>query len=234
MSAPDSAPCRAAPVALPARRIPRLLAISDLAGMDGKRLDDWLGALAEAGVDALQVRAKSLSDRELFGLVRRARRVLPARVAVLVNARADVALAAGADGVHLPTAGLPVEALRRLAAAAERTLLVGRSTHHPEEVRAARAEGVDYVIFGPVYPTPSKERYGPPPGLPGLRAAAREGVPVLALGGVGPGCLAELAAAGAAGAAGIRAFSDPGRARQMAREARAVWGAAERPPVAGW
>jgi thiamine-phosphate pyrophosphorylase len=78
-------------------------------------------------------------------------------------------------------------------------------------VAAAREAGADYVTFGPVYPTPGKERYGAPPGLAGLERAATRGIPVYALGGVTLERLGEDAAAGAAGAAGIRLFQEVGR-----------------------
>jgi len=181
------------------------------------------------GALAVQIREKDLDDRRLLELVRRARELLPAEVPVLVNGRPDLALAAGADGVHLPAAGLPVAAVRRCtgrAAQAERTgragrrLLAGRSTHAPEEVVAAREEGADYVTFGPVYPTPSKAAYGPPPGLVGLEGAVRAGLPVIALGGVTPERLPPLAAAGAHGAAAIRAFQTETSAAAMLRGAR--------------
>jgi thiamine-phosphate pyrophosphorylase len=194
--------------------IPRLLAISAPAGGEpGDEADaglgPWLEALAAAGVDGVQVRRKELADRALLALVERARSLLPRSTALLVNGRLDVALAAGADGVHLPSSGLPTGEVRRLAEALGAELLVGRSTHHPDEVVRARDEGADYVTFGPVYPTPGKARFGEPPGLAGLERACAVGLPVLALGGVDSGRFAAVAAAGAAGAAGIRMFARP-------------------------
>lgn len=185
-------------------RVPRLLAISDAAERRGRPLETWLGELEAAGVDAVQVREKELGDRALYELVQAFRRLWPRTL--LVNGRIDVALAAGADGVHLPSAGLGVAALRRRFGT---QVVIGRSTHYPEEVAAARQAGADYVTFGPIFPTPSKARYGRPPGLEGLRRAVATGLPVIALGGVGPDELPEVVGAGAAGVAGIRAFHDP-------------------------
>jgi thiamine-phosphate pyrophosphorylase len=195
----------------------RLLAISDgrVAGgaLDATHaLDAWLLALGRAGVDAVQIREKGLDDRDLYALVHRARALLPPAVRLVVNGRLDVALAAGADGAHLPSDGVPLAPLRRRFGPAA---LLGRSTHRPEEVLAARREGADYAVFGPVYPTPGKEPYGPPPGLSGLAVAAAQGIPVYALGGVTLGRLAEVAAAGAAGAAGIRLFQAPGELPEL-------------------
>ena len=204
-------------------RLPRLLAISDRRSLP-EPIESWLGWIGEAGVDAVQLREKDLDDRALYDLARRARALLPPRVILLVNGRADVALAAGADGVHLPAAGLPVPAVRSVAARRGACLLVGRSTHGLAEVEAALAEGADYATFGPIRPTPGKERYGPPPGLAGLALAARAGLPLLALGGIGPRDLADAAAAGAAGAAAIRAFQDPATAAEMAARAAEAYG----------
>jgi len=212
-----------------------LLAISDRRALGSgigprlgeERLLDWLAALGRAGVGAVQIREKDLDDRALFELVRRARSLLPPSTRLLVNGRLDIALAAGADGVHLPANGVPLAALRRRFGPG---ILLGCSTHRPEEVAAARRDGADYVTFGPVYPTPGKERYGTPPGIAGLAALvselARNGgavLPVYALGGVTLRRLAEVAAAGAAGAAGIRLFQDPDGLPPLVAAAKAAF-----------
>ena len=193
------------------RRAPRFLAISDAYERSQRSLAGWLGELEAAGVDAVQIREKHLGDRALYDLAGAARRAWPGLL--LLNGRLDVALAAGCDGVHLTSAGLPIEALRRCFG--ER-IVIGVSTHRVEEVAAARRAGADYVSFGPVFPTPSKARYGRPPGLDGLRRAADTGLPVIALGGVGPSELGEVVRAGAAGVAGIRSFHDPGSLKRWA------------------
>jgi thiamine-phosphate pyrophosphorylase len=199
-----------------------LFAISQAPG------EDWFRALAAAGIadiagiGAVQIREKHLEDRALWELTRRARAALPSPVRLLVNGRLDVALAAGADGVHLPSDGLPVAALRARFGPG---VLIGRSTHRVEEVDRARDEGADYVTFGPVYETPGK---GAPVGLAGLERAAASagGLPVYALGGVTLSRFGELAGAGAAGVAGIRLFqktsdlNDLGDLRLVARAAR--------------
>ena len=122
--------------------------------------------------------------------VRAARRAAPA-TALLINGRADVALAAGCAGVHLTSHGLPAAALRRRFG---RALLIGCSTHRPEEVEAARQNGADYAIFGPVFATPSKAAFGPPPGLDGLARAVGHGLPVIAIGGIDPGRVPPISA----------------------------------------
>ncbi len=194
------------------------MAISDRRAL-GRPLDDWIREL-DGRVDAVQLREKDLSGRELFELAQRLRRAARA-TAVSVNGRADVALASGCAGVHLTSSGLPVAAVRRRFGDA---LLIGCSTHRPEEARAARSAGADYAVFGPVFATPSKAPYGPPPGVAGLRRAVACGLPVIAVGGIDPERMAEVAAAGAAGVAGIRAFFDPETTGKMAAESRRLWG----------
>lgn len=197
-------------------RAPRLLAISDRRLLAGRALADWLAELAEAGVDAVQIREKDLTDRELADLASRVRDAAPG-LRLLINGRLDIALATGCDGAHLPTSGLPVAALRARFGAAP---LLGRSTHHPAEVEEARRAGADYVTFGPVWDTPSKRAYGPPPGLDGLRRASRYGLSVLALGGVDGARLEMAAAAGASGMAGIRVFHQSAALAELAASAR--------------
>jgi thiamine-phosphate pyrophosphorylase len=122
---------------------------------------------------------------------------------LLVNERVDVALACGADGVHLPVTGVGPEAARRLLGP---TALVGVSCHSAGEVARARAGGADYATFGPVWATPSKARHGEPVGLERLREASLLGLPLLALGGVEPARVPGAMAAGAAGVAVLRAW----------------------------
>ena len=141
--------------------IPRLLAISSPEAGSGADWRRWCGELAAAGVDGLQVRRKRVPDQELLALATEA--VAAAPLTVLVNGRPDIALAARAHGVHLPASGLPVAEVRRLLGA---NLLVGRSTHTPDEVRLARDQGADFAIFGPVFETPSKAGILPPAGSP--------------------------------------------------------------------
>lgn len=202
-----------------------LLAVSERFSLGG-RLAEWFASLGQAGIGAVQIREKDLDDRSVYGLARLARSALPRGTAVLVNGRLDVALAAGADGAHLPSDGIPISPLRRRFGPA---VLLGRSTHTLDEVQQAADEGADYVTFGPVYPTPGKERYGEPPGLDGLRDAAALGIPVYALGGVTLGRLREVAAAGAAGVAGIRMFQRASELPALARAAREIFGAFRRP-----
>jgi thiamine-phosphate pyrophosphorylase len=165
------------------------------------------------GAATVHLREKDLGGRALLDLARALRAATRAGGhALIVNDRLDVALAAGADGVHLPSAGVPPAEARRLLGPGA---LVGVSCHSADDVRRARDAGADWATFGPVFDTPSKRRYGAPLGLAALGDAARLGLPVVALGGVEPGNVAAVRAAGARGVAAIRAWlaaADPAAA----------------------
>lgn len=206
--------------------MPRLLAVSDRASLaqsrPGLELADWAAELDALGVGALQLRERDLSDRELFELATRVRRRFGGLL--VINRRIDVALAAGAEGVHLPESGLPVESLRH--GFGERVLL-GRSVHDLEGVREARRAGADYVTLAPVWASPGKSE---PVGIAVLARAAAEGLAVFALGGVDAARLDEVARCGAAGAAGIRMFQRADDVRRAVAAAAAAWDRPARPP----
>jgi thiamine-phosphate pyrophosphorylase len=182
---------------------------------ENERRQKLLAKISEAafcGVDFIQLREKDLSSRELESLARQAIdevRSQKSATRLLINTRSDIALAVGADGVHLPSDDISVRDARSLAALASgnqkpetRTWLVAASCHSEDEVRAAASAAADLVVFAPVF----EKAGGTPAGIDALRRACQYKVPVLALGGVtvanAPSCLE----AGAAGIAGIRLF----------------------------
>ena len=186
------------------------------------RIEDAL----RAGVDLIQIREKDLSGRDLHALCSEALRLPnPHGTKILVNARADVALAVGAHGTHLPSNAPAPSDFRGIAPA---EFLIGVSCHSLEDVRRAQAEGADYVVFGPVFETPSKQTYGPSQGVERLRQACEAAdLPVLALGGVTRDNAASCVQAGAAGIAGISLFQKAGdlqNAEHLAAAVRALRG----------
>jgi thiamine-phosphate pyrophosphorylase len=172
--------------------------------------------LARGGARIVQLRAKGVSDRVLFTLAREA--LSAARAAgmlFLVNDRPDVALMVGADGVHLGQDDLPPPEARRLLGP---DAVIGWSTHSLEQLARAAAEPVDYVAFGPVFPTVTKRDADPVVGLDLLRAArALTDRPLVAIGGIDASRAALAIAAGADGVAVISALADAPDLEQAAR-----------------
>jgi thiamine-phosphate pyrophosphorylase len=195
----------------------RLMLVTDTRRLAGRTPGDLVAAAIAGGVTRIQVRERTLPGGALLRLVEEilatAKGRAPAKVAVHVNDRLDVALAAGASGVHLPASGLPIPAVRRKVGA---RFTIGRSVHSVAEARAAQKEGADELIFGPVFATPEKAAFGPPQGIDALRKvldAVR--IPVWAIGGIDSETAKELRGLPIAGVAAIGAFAtaeDPARA----------------------
>ncbi len=184
-----------------------LCLVTDRTRTRGRDLVAVVGECLAAGLSAVQVREKDLGAGDLAALCRRLRPLtIAAEALLIVNDRVDVALAVGADAVQRTSTSLSV---RDMIAVADKRLHVGASVHAREEAIDAEHQGADWVVFGPVYDTESKRAYGPPQGLARLEAVARAvGVPVIAIGGITPGRVAEVRAAGAAGVAVISAILD--------------------------
>ncbi len=164
-------------------------------------------ALVSIGPCALQVRLKPGTARAQLALARMARSVCDdAGIPLIINDRIDIALACGADGVHLGQTDLPIAAARSLAP----KLFVGVSTHDVGQVRLAVAAGADYLGFGPVFATQTKQKPDPVQGLAGLRAAvaAAGSTPLVAIGGIAPRDAADVYAAGASAICAIHSVND--------------------------
>ena len=163
-------------------------------------------AVVATAIPLVQLREKSLTARVLYELTTRAAAIAKgSSTRLLVNDRFDIARAAGADGVHLTTRSLPALIVRQICG---EDFLIGVSTHSLDEAQNARTQGADFIVFGPVFETPSKQIYGPPQGLEKLREVtnALDGFPVLAIGGINLDNTAACLTAGASGIAGISLF----------------------------
>ena len=182
----------------------RLYVVTDRRQTAGRPLVEVVAAAARGGPAAVQLREKDLGARELYDLGAALKEALnPYRTPLLINDRIDVALALDAAGVHLAGHSLPARTARALLGPGK---LLGVSTHSLDAARRAADEGADFVVFGPVFPTPSKLAYGPPQGLPRLAEVARSvPVPVIGIGGISAANLPQVMQAGAHGVAMIRA-----------------------------
>ena len=182
------------------------------------RLYALVGACVLARVSLVQLREKQLRPRVLYELTRRAAELTRgSQTRLLVNDRADIALAARADGVHLTTRSLDPLVVRNIA---PQDFLIGVSTHTLEEAQAARMSDADFAVFGPVFATPSKETYGEPLGLEALHEAthALAPFPLIALGGITRELIPQVIEAGARGVAAIRLFGDESEIETIVNE----------------
>ncbi len=161
------------------------------------------------GVNLIQIREKQLTARTLFDLSASAARIINgSRTQLLVNDRADIAVGAGADGVHLAANSMAPDVIR---ATFGNDLLIGASTHSLEQVSTAESKSADFVVLGPILETTSKVEYGAPLGMDTLRKAAETlpSFPILAIGGITIARAAECLVAGAHGIAAISMLNDP-------------------------
>ena len=173
------------------------------------------------GVDAVQLRERDMSARELYDLASKLRAITSeAGAALIVNQRLDVALAVGADGVHLGWRSLNARDVRKLAG---KKFLIGISCHDEPQIRAAGEASANYALLGPVFRTPSKEGLAYPIWLGPLRELVSVAtIPVFAVGGITPENAAQVMDTGVAGLAAISALMDPADPAVAARAFRAA------------
>jgi thiamine-phosphate pyrophosphorylase len=167
-----------------------------------------------AGCQLVQIREKDLNPRDMYELARAAVAAShPHGARVLVNDRLDVAIAAGADGVHLRTSSFPASEARAVVRSKElNDFIIGVSTHSLAEARSAESGGADFIVCGPVYHTPSKQADGAPIGIESFaEICGSVKIPVLALGGIDLTNFQDPLRRGAAGIAAIRLFADEER-----------------------
>ena len=183
----------------------RLYLCTDRALSLGRPLIETVEAAIAGGVTMVQLREKDASSREFYGIARALRRVTKERkVPLVINDRLDIALAVGAQGLHIGQSDLPLDAARKIAG---RRLFIGVSASTVEEARAAESGGADYLGVGPVFPTGSKADAGNAIGIAWLAeicSAVR--IPAAAIGGIGAQNAAAVMEAGAAGLAVISAI----------------------------
>jgi len=176
----------------------RLYAISDRRLCDPV---DFVRRAEPAGLRAFQLREKEMSARDALSISKDIRNISPS-FKVFVNERADIALTAHADGVHLPESSWPA---KRLKLSFPR-MLCGASAHSLEAAQLAEEDGADFIVFGPVFQTPSKQALGIEPcGVMALKEVANAiRIPLFAIGGITPGRARQCVDAGAWGVAVIR------------------------------
>ena len=194
----------------------QLYVILDRAALRGRDPAEAAAAAIRGGADALQWRDKTGSAREILAA---AGRILPvargAGVPLILNDRADLARAAGADGVHLGQEDLPISEARTTLGPGR---LVGQSTHSLEQALAAQAEGADYIGFGPIFPTPTKPAYGSLGLAPLRQAAPKIRIPLVCIGGIDRTNAPQVLEAGGRCVAVVRAICASADPESSARE----------------
>ena len=199
--------------------IPCLCLVTDLLLSDGdtEALVERVAGAVAGGVDLVQLREKDLSRDRLLELAQKLREVTLGSVLLFVNDKVDVAVACGADGVQLGEAAMPVSSARKLAGDG---MLVGRSVHSLNGATLAEEQGADLLVVGSIFPTgshPTAEVVGTQP-LASIAGAVR--VPLLGIGGIDAGNVAEVIGAGAQGVAAIRAILGAEDPEQAARDTK--------------
>jgi thiamine-phosphate pyrophosphorylase len=201
-------------------------AITDQASSRGRSDLEVAAALLRGGATCLQYRAKKVSARQQWDTALGLRKLtLDAGVCFIVNDRVDLALDCGADGVHLGQDDLPIASARRLARLAGRPdLLIGRSTHSLDQALEAEKEGAVYIGYGPLYATQTKENNVPPVGPTSLSEIVDSvSIPVVAIGGIKLGQLAEVAGQRARHCAIVTALTGADDVEAAAREHLRAW-----------
>lgn len=183
----------------------RLLLVTDRTQAGGRSLPSLIQQAVSAGLPAVQLRERDLSMGELLPLAREIQSITTSHaVPLIVNDRVDLMMALNLDGVHLRSDSLSPSSVRRLIGPRR---LIGVSTHSAEDVRRASQSGADYIVFGPIFDTPSKRSFGPPLGLNLLaEVCGRSTIPVLAIGGITCERVCDVRRAGAYGVAVIGAL----------------------------
>ena len=194
-----------------------LYLITDRRQTRGRELLEVVEQALDGGVRAVQLREKDLAGKELFLLAENTKSLCARyRAQFFINERIDIALAVDADGVQLGSGAIPIDAGRKLLGESK---LIGASTHSIKEALAAEQAGADFILFGPVYFTPSKAAYGKPQGLELLKEVVEKiSLSVYAIGGVKPENIAAVKKTGARGVALISAVMSAEEPQAASRE----------------
>lgn len=172
--------------------------------------------LAKSGVCAIQIREKDLPAAELLNLAQKVSTLAAKyKINIIINDRLDIALLSKAEGVHSPANGISNKDIRRFS----KNLITGKSVHSVKEAVNAEKDGYDYLIFGPVFRTPAKTKYGKPQGVNMLKEiCSKIKIPVFAVGGINPKRIKKCLVAGAYGVAGIKEFMQTGDPAKTIKE----------------
>jgi thiamine-phosphate pyrophosphorylase len=198
-----------------------LYLVTDRALCLGRSLLDVVAAAVRGGVSMVQLREKHCDSRDFVALARALKALLaPASVPLLINDRVDIALACGAEGVHVGQSDMAVADVRALMGS---KALVGLSVENMEDIKAAEQLAVDYLGVGPVFPTATKPDHCPPWGIEGLhKARLASTLPMVAIGSVNEKNAAQVMATGMDGVAVVSALCSAAQPEQAARTLRAL------------
>jgi thiamine-phosphate pyrophosphorylase len=188
----------------------------------GRPITETVEAAIAGGITMVQLREKEASSREFYEIALKIKAITQKHgVPLVINDRPDIALAVGAEGIHIGQSDLPLPVVRKLAGKA---LFIGVSAGNLEEALAAQREGADYVGVGAVYPTGSKADAGEAIGPAGLLAVRRAvSLPVVGIGGIGPQNAGEVKKTGVAGIAVISAILSQPDITEAARALGRAW-----------
>ncbi|MGB9894214.1 MAG: thiamine phosphate synthase, partial [Candidatus Saccharicenans sp.] len=181
-------------------------------------LPDLVKKAIAGGVTLVQLREKECSSREFYDLALEVKKAMPPEIPLIINDRLDIALAVGAEGIHLGQSDLPVEAARRFLGPGA---IIGLSVENLEQLRQAQNLPVDYLAISPVFSTPTKTDTGPAWGLEGLAKARKlTSLPLVAIGGLNEDNVSQVIKAGADGLAVVSAICAAEDPEQAARQLR--------------
>jgi thiamine-phosphate pyrophosphorylase len=203
----------------------KLYLITDRTQTKGRDLLWLLEQALDAGVKAIQLREKDLAGRDLFLLAEKASKLCQNYGSSLfVNERVDIALAVNAAGVQLGKASVPIGLARQLFGAQK---MIGVSTHSLDEALEAQQQGADFLLFGPVYFTPSKATYGAPQGVNKLKEIVEKiSLPVYAIGGIKMENILDLRSIGVSGVALISSIMSSDAPKKATRDLLRIIGSA--------